>query len=58
MWKTMAPFVIFPLKNSPEILDDLVKDGQIIIGGQDSGWIDKGKFLHWSKEFIKFPIHF
>ena len=50
---SMAPFVIFLLKNSPEILDDLVKDGQIIIGGQDSGWIDKVKFLHWSKEFIK-----
>ena len=50
---SMAPFVIFPLKNSPEILDDLVKDGQIITGGQDSGWIDKVKFLHWSKEFIK-----
>jgi hypothetical protein len=50
---SMAPFVIFPLKNSPDILDQLVKDGQIIIGGQDAGWIDKVKFLHWSKEFIK-----
>jgi hypothetical protein len=50
---SMAPFVIFPLKKSPEILDDLVKDGQIIIGGQDSGWIDKVKFLHWSKEFVQ-----
>jgi hypothetical protein len=37
---SMPPFVIFPLKNSPEILDDLVKDGQIIIGGQEAGWID------------------
>jgi hypothetical protein len=49
---SMPPFVIFPLKNSPDILDDLVKDGQIIIGGQDAGWIDKVKFLHWSKEFV------
>jgi hypothetical protein len=47
------PFAIFPLKNMPTILDDMVKDNQLIVGGQESGWIDQLKFLHWSKEFIK-----
>jgi hypothetical protein len=47
------PFAIFPLKNMPMILDEMVTDNQLIVGGQESGWIDQSKFLHWSKEFIK-----
>ncbi len=47
------PFAIFPLKTMPMILDEMVKDNQLIVGGQESGWIDQSKFLHWSKEFIK-----
>lgn len=47
------PFAIFPLKNMPTVLDDMVKDNQLIVGGQESGWIDQLKFLHWSREFIK-----
>lgn len=35
------------------ILDDMMKDNQLIVGGQESGWIDQSKFLHWSKEFVK-----
>jgi len=42
----MPPFVIFPLKTSPDLLDQLVLDHQITISGQETGWIDKDKFLH------------
>lgn len=48
------PLFIFPLKNTPKELLDLVTAGKILISGQESGWIDKKIFETWCESLIAF----
>jgi len=50
---TMPPLFIFPLKNLPENLVDLLKAGKLMISGQESGWIDQATFKSWLLELAK-----
>jgi len=45
--------MIFPLKNLPTNLDQMVKDGRIYVSGQKSGWIDQVNFFEWCKLLVK-----
>ena len=47
------PLFIFPLKNTPKELTDMVLGGKIIIAGQESGWIDTSIFGTWCDCIIK-----
>jgi len=46
------PTAIFPLKTLPKVLESMVKDGDLIVAGQDCGCINKSTFDSWCKWFV------
>jgi len=46
------PTVIFPRKTLPKILEKMVEDGKIVVGGQENGWINQSTFFAWCKWFV------
>ena len=49
----LLPFAIFPLKTCPVELNDMINDGKLLAGGQETGWIDRKKFRQLTEQFIK-----
>ena len=45
----VPPYLIFPLKHLPNTLDSMIKNKQVYVGGQQSGWITQENF----KEYVK-----
>jgi len=46
------PTIIFPRKTLPSILEKMVNQGKIIVGGQENGWINQSTFDAWCKWFV------
>ena len=49
----MTPYFIFQLKTFPDILQQMILDEKLSIGGNKEGWMDDKCFLEWSKKFIE-----
>jgi len=50
---SMTPLFIFQLKTFPDILQQMILDEKLSIGGNKEGWMDDKCFLEWSKKFIE-----